>query len=172
MMASGSITSTLKKHGLTEQYPRFFIGDNGAPLKIHKVDSPLEGDAGGWDGSLNTPLNGEKGMLAEGGMSTPYLVAFPGTIPGGQIYEHPVSALRRRRHRGGSCEGERESRRARRRGSHPASQWGTQDSAPRRADVALDGPKRHPRGQLETPARRRARIPLRSRHRPRRRSTT
>ncbi|MEQ1750887.1 MAG: sulfatase-like hydrolase/transferase, partial [Prosthecobacter sp.] len=87
------ITSTLKKHGLTEKTLIFFIGDNGAPLKIHKVDSPLQGDPGGWDGSLNTPLNGEKGMLAEGGMSTPFLIAWPGTIPGGQIYEHPVSAL-------------------------------------------------------------------------------
>jgi len=89
----GLITSTLKKHSLTEKTLIFFIGDNGAPLKIHKVDSPLKGDPGGWDGSLNTPLNGEKGMLSEGGMSTPFLIAWPGTIPGGQIYEHPVSAL-------------------------------------------------------------------------------
>jgi len=89
----GLITSTLKKHGLTEKTLIFFIGDNGAPLKIHKTDSPLNTDAGGWDGSLNTPLNGEKGMLAEGGMSTPFLIAWPGTIPGGQVYEHPVSAL-------------------------------------------------------------------------------
>ena len=89
----GLITSTLKKHSLTEKTLIFFIGDNGAPLKIHKADSPLNGDAGGWDGSLNTPLNGEKGMLSEGGMHVPFLIAWPGTIPGGQIYEHPVSAL-------------------------------------------------------------------------------
>jgi arylsulfatase A-like enzyme len=89
----GLITGTLKKHGLTEKTLIFFIGDNGAPLKIHKVDSPLQGDAGGWDGSLNDPLNGEKGMLAEGGMHVPFVVAWPGTIPSGQIYNHPVSAL-------------------------------------------------------------------------------
>ena len=89
----GLITETLEKLELTEKTLIFFIGDNGAPLKIHKVDSPLNGDAGGWDGSLNTPLNGEKGMLAEGGMHTPFVVAWPGTIPGGQTYEHPVSAL-------------------------------------------------------------------------------
>ncbi|MBE7498023.1 MAG: sulfatase-like hydrolase/transferase [Verrucomicrobiaceae bacterium] len=89
----GLVTSTLKKHGLTEKTLIFLIGDNGAPLKIHKTDSPLDGDAGGWDGSLNTPLNGEKGMLAEGGMHVPFLIAWPGTIPGGQVYEHLVSAL-------------------------------------------------------------------------------
>ena len=89
----GLITSTLKKHNLTEKTLIFLIGDNGAPLKIHKVDSPLNGDPGGWDGSLNTPLNGEKGMLSEGGMSTPFLIAYPGTIPGGQTYAHPVTAL-------------------------------------------------------------------------------
>ena len=89
----GLITGTLAKHGLTEKTLIFFIGDNGAPLKIHKIDSPLEGDAGGWDGSLNDPMNGEKGMLAEGGMHVPFLIAWPGTIPGGQVYEHPVSAL-------------------------------------------------------------------------------
>lgn len=89
----GLITSTLKTNGLTEKTLIFFIGDNGAPLKILKTDSPLNGDAGGWDGSLNTPLNGEKGMLAEGGMHVPFLIAWPGTIPGGQTYEHPVSAL-------------------------------------------------------------------------------
>ena len=89
----GLITSTLKKYDLTDKTLIFFIGDNGAPLKIHKEDTPLNGDAGGWDGSLNTPLNGEKGMLSEGGMHVPFLIAWPGTIPGGQIYEHPVSAL-------------------------------------------------------------------------------
>jgi arylsulfatase A-like enzyme len=89
----GLITETLKKWGLTEKTLIFFIGDNGAPLKIHKIDSPLQGDPGGWDGSLNDPLNGEKGMLAEGGMHVPFLIAWPGTIPGGQIYEYPVSAL-------------------------------------------------------------------------------
>lgn len=89
----GLVTSTLKKNGLTEKTLIFFIGDNGAPLGIHKNDSPLDTDEGGWDGSLNTPLNGEKGMLTEGGMHVPFLIAWPGTIPGGQTYEHPVSAL-------------------------------------------------------------------------------
>jgi uncharacterized sulfatase len=89
----GLITSTLTKHGLTEKTLIFFISDNGAPLKIHKIDSALNGDPGGWDGSLNTPLNGEKGMLSEGGIHVPFVIAWPGTIPANQVFEHPVSAL-------------------------------------------------------------------------------
>lgn len=58
-----------------------FISDNGAPL----------GRA--WDGSLNAPMRGQKGMLSEGGIRVPFLVAWPGRIPAGQQYEHPVSSL-------------------------------------------------------------------------------
>lgn len=87
----GLITETLQKQGLTEKTLIFYIGDNGAPLKIRKADIP--GGGPGWDGSLNTPLNGEKGMLAEGGIHVPFAVTWPGAIPAGQEYEHPVSAL-------------------------------------------------------------------------------
>jgi arylsulfatase A-like enzyme len=89
----GLVVDTLRRHGLEEKTLIFYMADNGAPLKIHKVDSPLPGDPGGWDGSLNDPLNGEKGMLSEGGVHVPFVVSWPGTIPGGQVYEHPVTAL-------------------------------------------------------------------------------
>jgi arylsulfatase A-like enzyme len=87
----GLITETLAKHDLTKRTLIFYIGDNGAPLKIHKLDAP--GGGPGWDGSLNDPLNGEKGMLSEGGMHVPFVISWPGTIPAGQVFEHPVSAL-------------------------------------------------------------------------------
>lgn len=87
----GLIRQTLAEHKLEKRTLIFYIGDNGAPLKIHKLDAP--GGGPGWDGSLNHPMNGEKGMLSEGGMRVPFVVAFPGTIPGGQIYDHPVISL-------------------------------------------------------------------------------
>jgi len=39
------------------------------------------------------PLNGEKGMLSEGGISVPYVVSWPGTIPSGLILDTPVTTL-------------------------------------------------------------------------------
>ena len=87
----GQIVAELKEQAIYENTLIFFIGDNGAPLKIHKEDAP--GGGPGWDGSLNEPMNGEKGMLAEGGMRVPFLISYPGTIPGNQVYDQPVWSL-------------------------------------------------------------------------------
>lgn len=87
----GQIMETLRKHDLEEDTLIFVISDNGAPLKIHKIDA-LGGGAG-WDGSLNDPMNGEKGMLIEGGIRVPYVVYWKGKVPGGQVYSHPVITL-------------------------------------------------------------------------------
>lgn len=88
----GDILATLRKHHLEEKTLIFFIGDNGAPLKIDLRDLPLS-KRGGWDGSLNTPLNGEKGTLLDGGIRTPFLVYWKGTLPAGKVYEHPLISL-------------------------------------------------------------------------------
>jgi len=87
----GKIVATLREHDLENDTLIFVISDNGAPLKIHKLDAP--GGGPGWDGSLNDPLNGEKGMLTEGGIRVPFIVYWRGTIPSGQIYSHPVITL-------------------------------------------------------------------------------
>lgn len=78
----GRIRAKLKAIGQEQNTLIFFIGDNGAPLK-----------SGAWNGSLNLPLIGEKGMLTDGGVRVPFVAAWPGTIPAGQVYEHPVSSL-------------------------------------------------------------------------------
>lgn len=78
----GQIRSKLRTLGMETNTLIFFIGDNGAPLK-----------AGAWDGSLNLPLIGEKGMLTDGGIRTPFVAAWPGTIPAGTVYPQPVISL-------------------------------------------------------------------------------
>jgi len=78
----GRIRAQLKAMGQEQNTVIFFIGDNGAPLK-----------AGAWNGSLNLPLIGEKGMLTDGGVRVPFVAAWPGKIPSAQVYEHPVSSL-------------------------------------------------------------------------------
>lgn len=77
----GRIRRQLKETGQENNTLIFFVGDNGAPL----------GNA--WDGSLNTPLAGQKGMLSEGGIRVPFLAAWPGVLPSGKVFDHPVSSL-------------------------------------------------------------------------------
>ncbi len=78
----GQIRAKLREQGNEKNTLIFFISDNGAPLK-----------EGAWNGSLNLPLTGEKGMLTDGGVRTPFLAAWPGTLPAGKTYEAPVINL-------------------------------------------------------------------------------
>ena len=87
----GLIMEALRRHDIDRNTLIFFIGDNGAPLKIHKHDAP--GGGPGWDGSLNDPMNGEKGMLSEGGIRVPFVASWRGTLPAGKTYDHPVISL-------------------------------------------------------------------------------
>lgn len=89
----GRIREQLRQEGLLEDTLIFFIGDNGAPLKITMEDIPLSFKGGAWDGSMNTPLNGEKGMLSEGGVRVPFLMSWPDKIEPNQISDVPVSSL-------------------------------------------------------------------------------
>jgi arylsulfatase A-like enzyme len=88
----GRILAALKSYGIDDNTLIFFTSDNGAPIHTRR-DSPLDRDMGGWDGSLNTPLVGEKGMLSEGGIRVPFLARWPKKFPAGQVYNEPVSTL-------------------------------------------------------------------------------
>ncbi|MBK1880038.1 sulfatase family protein [Pelagicoccus mobilis] len=87
----GLIRKTLEEEGVLENTIIFYMGDNGAPLKMHKIDAP--GGGPGWDGSLNEPWIGEKGMLTEGGIRVPFIASWPAGFPGGQVDDRPVISI-------------------------------------------------------------------------------
>lgn len=96
----GRVMEALREHGLEENTLIVFTSDNGAPLKMTMPDAPMTSgpdgkqiEVGGWDGSMNEPHLGEKGMLTEGGIREPFLWSWKGVLPAGKVYDHPVSSL-------------------------------------------------------------------------------
>ncbi len=87
----GLICRALEEKDAAQNTLVFYISDNGAPLKIHKIDAP--GGGPGWDGSLNDPWIGEKGMLTEGGIRVPFIARWPDRLPAGKVFERPAIAL-------------------------------------------------------------------------------
>jgi len=77
----GRIRAKLREMGVENNTLIFFISDNGAPL------------GAAWDGSINLPMVGQKGMLSEGGIRTPFVAAWPGKWPVGVTYDQPVINL-------------------------------------------------------------------------------
>lgn len=89
----GKLRDRLQQYELTEDTLVFFISDNGAPLGIHKLDLPINRHTAEWDGSINEPWVGEKGMLTEGGIRVPFIASWPAALPAGVVYSQPVSTL-------------------------------------------------------------------------------
>jgi arylsulfatase A-like enzyme len=77
--AVGAIRSKVSECGLEEKTLIAFISDNGGPTAQTS--------------SNNGPLRGFKGQVFEGGVRVPFMIAWPGKLPGGQTYEQPVIAL-------------------------------------------------------------------------------
>jgi arylsulfatase A-like enzyme len=76
--AVGMVLKKLRQKKMEENTLIFFISDNGGP--------PV-------NGSRNTPLAGRKATTWEGGIRVPWLVQWPGKLPGGKVYDQPVIQL-------------------------------------------------------------------------------
>ena len=74
--AVGMVLDKLKEEGILEHTIVVFTNDNG-----------------GATGHNNAPLRGFKGSTWEGGIRVPFAMQWPGVIPGGQTFEHPVITL-------------------------------------------------------------------------------
>ena len=95
----GRIVRKLEGYGIDDDTLIVFIGDNGAALNLTKKDilpvSAQTTPSGGsvWDGSLNDPWIGEKGMLSEGGIRVPFLMRWKNHLPEGLVYQEPVISI-------------------------------------------------------------------------------
>lgn len=89
----GNVVKMLKDYKILDNTIIFFVSDNGAPLIIQKEDAPITKKTNLWNGSLNDPWVGEKGMLTEGGIRVPFIIYWKKKLPKNQVYEHPVSCL-------------------------------------------------------------------------------
>jgi arylsulfatase A-like enzyme len=75
----GRILDTLQEAGLEQNTLVVFLSDNGGPCTQNA--------------SINAPLNGQKGILFEGGIRVPYLIKWPGHLPPGRTSHETVSSL-------------------------------------------------------------------------------
>lgn len=94
----GRIMDLLEEKGLRNNTLVIFSSDNGAPLGAHQSEPladvfPVDRPGPAWDGSMNTPLAGEKGMLAEGGIRVPFLLSWPARFPRSKVVAEPVITL-------------------------------------------------------------------------------
>jgi arylsulfatase A-like enzyme len=82
--AVGRIMAYLRESGADRNTLIIFISDNGgsglAPFLAYNT-------------GINRPLRGNKGQTLEGGIRVPFFIAWPGKLPAGKTYDHPVIAL-------------------------------------------------------------------------------
>ncbi len=75
----GSILQCLEELQLRDKTLVMFLSDNGGPERAN--------------GSCNDPLRGQKGDLYEGGIRVPFVAQWPGTLPAGATFHHPVQSM-------------------------------------------------------------------------------
>jgi arylsulfatase A-like enzyme len=77
--AVGRVVEAVRTAGLEEKTLVVFLSDNGGPVDQNS--------------SLNAPLNGQKGILLEGGLRVPFVLSLPGRLPAGRVFPHAVTSL-------------------------------------------------------------------------------
>lgn len=77
--ACGQILNKLKELGLDRNTLIVFTNDNGGPTDKNA--------------SSNYPFAGTKATQLEGGIRVPGIIAWPGRLPAGSVYDHPASTL-------------------------------------------------------------------------------
>ena len=75
----GQVLKALKETEQDKNTIVWFLSDNGAPTSKNA--------------SRNDPFSGVKGDVFEGGIRVPFMVSWPGTIPGGKVVDDPVISL-------------------------------------------------------------------------------
>jgi len=81
--AIGKLLTKLKEEKLEENTLIFFFSDNGGPTMPGTTIN----------GSSNAPLRGSKRTTLEGGIRVPFCVKWPGKVPAGKTYDHPIIQL-------------------------------------------------------------------------------
>jgi arylsulfatase A-like enzyme len=82
--AVGRIMAHLRETGADQNTLIVFLSDNGGS----GVSPFLAYNTG-----INFPLRGDKGQTLEGGIRVPFIIAWPGKLPAGKTYDHPVISL-------------------------------------------------------------------------------
>ena len=77
--AVGKLRQTLEDQQLDQETLIFFLSDNGGHPPANAA--------------RNDPLRGMKSTVYEGGIRTPFLVTWPGTLPAGSTFDEPVISL-------------------------------------------------------------------------------
>lgn len=72
----GRLLAKLREHQIEDGTLVVFLSDNGGPEQDNASD--------------NGPLRGQKGSPWEGGIRVPFAAQWPGRIPAGLVYDHPV----------------------------------------------------------------------------------